>query len=112
MRKRGFPVTHTANGPNRDNLANFETGAGSSAKSWQRYNHSEKAKRKKMGRRKKEGEGGETGEGNREEEKGSGWKNCSQERQQGGLTGRAAGKLCDGHQRGGWGTARGGRFGE
>lgn len=55
MPKRGFPVTHTAKGANRANLANSETEAGSSANSWQRYSHSEKEERKRKGRRKKEG---------------------------------------------------------
>lgn len=90
LAKEGFPrhVTHTAKGANKANLANSKTGAGSSAKSWQRYSHSEKEKRQRKGRRKKEGEGEEIGEGNREwlEEL---WR------------GEAAGKLCDGHRRGG-----------
>lgn len=95
--KRGFPVTHTADGAN---LANSKTEAGSSAKSWQRSSHSEKEKRKRM-------EEGGGRRGNRG--KGTGWKNSGEERQQDGSAGRAAGKLCDGHRRAGWGTARGER---
>lgn len=53
LAKEGFPVARAANVANTANLANSETGGGSSAKFWQRYSHSEKAKRKRKGGGKK-----------------------------------------------------------